>query len=88
MERFNCIFFFSIFSTGIWYFLHEVLMRFCRITVNPLLSPPPGGGLSNSEKTMVSVLHKDLECKVEKLKYKKVGGHATEDQNQIQTSRW
>ena len=36
-------FFFSIFSRGIWYFLHEVLMRFCRITVNPLLSPPRGG---------------------------------------------
>ena len=27
------------------------------------------------EKTMVSVLHKELEYKVEKLKYKKVGGH-------------
>ena len=35
---------------------------------------------------MVSVLHKELECKVEKLKYKKVGGHAAEDQNQIRTS--
>ena len=30
-----------------------------------------GGGLFNLEKTMVSVLHKELECKVEKLKYKK-----------------
>ena len=39
--------------------------------------------LFNSEKTMVSVLHKELEYKVEKVKYKKVGGHATEDQNQI-----
>ena len=26
--------------------------------------------------------------KVEKLKYKKVGGHAAEDQNQIRTSSW
>ena len=42
-----------------------------------------GGGLFNLEKTMVSVLHKDLEYKVDKLKYKKVGGHAAEDQKQI-----
>jgi len=34
----------------------------------------------------VSVLHKELEYKVEKLKYKKVGGHAAEDQNQIRIS--
>ena len=32
---------------------------------------------------MVSVLHKELEYKVEKLNYKKVGGHAAEDQNQV-----
>ena len=32
---------------------------------------------------MVSVLHKELEYKVGKLKNKKVGGHAAEDQNQI-----
>ena len=34
-----------------------------------------GGGLCNLETTMASVLHKELECKVEKLKYKtfKVG---------------
>ena len=47
-----------------------------------------GGGLFNLETTMVSVLHKELEYKVEKLKYKKVGGHAAEDQNQIRTSSW
>ena len=56
-------------------------------TVNPLLSPPGAylfqahlrgvggliemGGLFNLEMTMVSVLPKELECKVEKLKYKK-----------------
>ena len=34
------------------------------------------GGLFNLEKTMVSVLHKELEYKVEKLENKKVGGHA------------
>ena len=34
------------------------------------------GGLFNLEKMMVSVLHKELEYKVEKLKNKKVGGHA------------
>ena len=37
---------------------------------------------------MVSVLHKELEYNVEKLKYKKVGGHAAEDQNKIRTSNW
>ena len=37
---------------------------------------------------MVSVLHQELEYKVEKLKNKKVGGHADEDQNQIQISSW
>ena len=37
---------------------------------------------------MVSVLHKELGYKVEKLKYKKIEGHAAEDQNQIWTSRW
>ena len=31
-----------------------------------------GGGLFNLEKTMVLVLHKELEHKVEKLKYKKL----------------
>ena len=30
-----------------------------------------GGGLYNLETTMVSVLHKELEYEVEKLKYKK-----------------
>ena len=30
------------------------------------------GGLTNLAKTMVSVLHKELEYKVEKLKYKKL----------------
>ena len=29
------------------------------------------GGFFNSVKMVVSVLHKELECKVEKLKYKK-----------------
>ena len=40
-------------------------------------------GLFNLETTMVSVLHKELENKVEKLfdKCKKVLGHAAEDQN-------
>ena len=53
--------------------------------VNPLLSPSGSsfisspfkgglietGGLFNLETMMVSVLHKELEYKVEKLKYKK-----------------
>ena len=57
-------------------------------TANPLFSPPPGGRLLNLEKMMVSVFHKDLEYKVDKLKYKMVGGHAAKDENQIQTFSW
>ena len=49
---------------------------------------PFEGGLFNLEKTTVLVLHKELEYKVEKLKYEKVGGSAAEDQNQIRTSSW
>ena len=37
-------------------------------------------------QTMLSVLHKELECKVEKLKHKKVRAYAAEDQEQVQTS--
>ena len=71
------------------------------VTVNPLLSPPggllfqtgrvlnrDGGGWFNLEKKMVSVLHKELEYKVEKLKCKKDGVYAAEDQNQIRASSW
>ena len=43
------------------------------------------GGLFNLENTMLSVLHKDLEYKMEKLKNKKIGSHSAEDQNQIRT---
>ena len=84
------------------YFLEQGQSNWNIHTVNPLLSPSPrylfqahlrgGGGLIetrglfNLEKTMVSVLHKELEYKVKKLKYRTVGGHAAEDQNQIWTS--
>ena len=42
-----------------------------------------GGQVFNLEKTMVSVLHRELEYKAVELKYKKVGSHAAKDQNQI-----
>ena len=45
-----------------------------------------GGVINNLEKMLVSILHKELEYKVEKLENKKVGGHAAKDQNQIWTS--
>ena len=46
-----------------------------------------GGGLILA-KTIVSVFHKELDYKVavERLKYKRLGGHAAEDQKQIRTS--
>ena len=46
------------------------------------------GALFNLAKMMVTVLHKELEYKVEKLKYEKVGGYATEDQKQTRISSW
>ena len=49
-----------------------------------------GGGLFNLEKTMVSVLHKELEYKVGKsssTRRLKAGGHAAEDQNLEPVSR-
>ena len=35
---------------------------------------------------MVSFLRKGLEYKMEKLRYKKLGGYSAKDQNQIRTS--
>ena len=50
--------------------------------INPLLSPPGGlisntfvgggGAFFNLAKTIVSALHKELECGVQKLKYEKL----------------
>ena len=61
------------------------------IEIKVLLSPGGlrgWGGLFNLEMTMVSVLHREVGYKVKKLKYRKVGGHAAGDQNQIQISSW
>ena len=74
--------------------LEEVYAKIWPVYLPQVISSPSEGvliwegGLFNLEKMMVSVLHKELECKVEKLKYKKVRGHAAEDQNQIRTSSW
>ena len=50
----------------------------------------PGGildeGIFCSERRRYQSPKRTIENKVEKLKYKKVGGHAAEHQNQIQTS--
>ena len=63
------------------------------ITVNPLLSPLGDSDLFISSPFKgggggggLSVLHKEVEYKVEKLKNKKGGGHAAEDRDQIQNS--
>ena len=42
------------------------------------IKPPGRGSLFNLETTMASVHNKELEYKAEKLKRKKVGGHADE----------
>ena len=46
------------------------------------------GSLFNLAKNMVSVLHKELEYKVEKGKYRKLEVMAANDQKQILTSSW
>ena len=62
----------SIKPPGVPYFSLEV-----RINRDRRLIGEGGAGLLNLEKTMVSVLHKEERIyKVEKLKYKKVGGQA------------
>ena len=53
-----------------------------------LIETGGGGGLFNLETTMISILRKKLEYNVVKLRYKKVEGHAAEDQNQIRTTSW
>ena len=40
-----------------------------------------GGGVFNLEKTMVSDLDKELEYKLEKLKNRRFGGQAADDQS-------
>ena len=40
-------------------------------------------GLFNYEKTMVSFLRKEIEYKMGKLEYKKVGSHVAEDQQHL-----
>ena len=49
-------------------------------------------GVSSGDETlhlMFDILHKGLEYKVEKLKYKRLGGYSAKDQNQIRThSSW
>ena len=51
-----------------------------------------GGGLNrvrdlfNLAKTMVLILHKELEYKMAKAQVQEVGDHAAEDQKQIGTS--
>ena len=81
-------------------FLFSMAVSCYRYSVNPSPPPPPGsylsqahlrkggglnidGGLFNLQKAMVSVRNKEL-----KHKYKKFGGHAAEDENQIRTSSW
>ena len=45
-------------------------------------------GLFNLEKTMLLVLHNELQHTLEKLKYKKGGDHAAEDHHENRSSSW
>ena len=63
----------------VWKYSCNKTARLPKSSIKP---PPPAGliisntyqgrGLFNVTKTMVSILHKELECKVEKFKYKKL----------------
>ena len=74
--------------TSFYFYYNQNPFHLSFHTINPLLSPPEGlfisntfegeGGLFNLKKTMASTLRKELEYKVEKLKGKKVRGHAAE----------
>ena len=70
------------------------MKQYRKSSINPppeglfISSPFEVGGSLNLGETMISVLHKELENKVEKLKYKKIGGHAAQDKNQMRTSSW
>ena len=67
--------------------MYDDYFGYCVYYRKSSIKPPPGS-LFNIEKMTVSVLDKDLEYKVDKLKYKTVWGHAAGDENQIQTSSW
>ena len=66
--------------SGLDFFLPAIILFLSIYHKSSIKPPPPGlfisntfkGGLFNLAKTMVSVLHKKLEYKVEKLKPKKL----------------
>ena len=68
--------------TSFYFYYHQNPLHLSFHTVNLLLSTPGaylfqthlkgGGGVFNLEKTMASVLHKELEYIVEKLKGKRL----------------
>ena len=55
-------------------------MKGVNLTINPLLHlrgvggglKEMGGGVFNLAKVMVSIFHKELECRVEKLRHEKL----------------
>ena len=54
-------------------------MKGVNLTINPLLhlrgvggGLKEGGGVFNLAKVMVSIFHKELECRVEKLRHEKL----------------
>ena len=57
-------------------------MTRARFLEDGLVVPGHYTAFSNNQK-MVSILHKELECKVVKHKHIEVGGHAAKDQKQI-----
>ena len=67
------------------------------LTVTPLLSPRKGliyfnrnckDGLFNLAKKIVSVLHEEVERKMEKLNYKKLEGIQPRIKSKSRTSSW
>ena len=56
--------------------------RLTRCTIK-LVVPERYTALSNDKK-MVAILHREIECKIEKVKHIEVGGHAAKDQKQYE----
>ena len=67
-----------------WFVVHNLQTK---ISGKLLVVPGRYTALSTGKK-MVTILHRELERKVEKVKLDEVGGHAAKDQKQYELPAW